>query len=148
MFCRPTAKMGLKEGPPFPSANEPSGNKPTPDPSQEEIWRASGAPLLGVVAGGFRGAMRAKSSERSLPGERIANAVRSRPSRSVVWLALASLSVRLAAAEVKSGADAKQFYRVSRWTAENGLPQNTIKALVQTRDGYIWVGTLNGLARF
>src|SRR6185436_586380 len=39
-------------------------------------------------------------------------------------------------------------YRVTRWTAENGLPQNTIKALLQTSDGYLWLGTLNGLVRF
>ncbi len=39
-------------------------------------------------------------------------------------------------------------YRVTRWTAENGLPQNWVKALVQTHDGYLWIGTLNGLVRF
>src|SRR2546425_8510307 len=66
----------------------------------------------------------------------------------LLWLALTSLAVSLAAVEIKSGGDAEQLYRVRRWTAENGLPQNTIKALVQTRDGYIWAGTLNGLARF
>ena len=30
----------------------------------------------------------------------------------------------------------------------NGPPQNSIISMVQTRDGYLWVGTLNGLARF
>ena len=39
-------------------------------------------------------------------------------------------------------------YRVTRWTAENGLPQNSIKALLQPRDGYLWIGTLNGLVQF
>ena len=34
------------------------------------------------------------------------------------------------------------------WLTENGLPQNTVQAIVQTRDGYIWVGTQDGLARF
>lgn len=29
-----------------------------------------------------------------------------------------------------------------------GLPQSGINALVQTRDGYLWVGTFGGLARF
>ena len=38
--------------------------------------------------------------------------------------------------------------RVTRWTVENGLPQNNIKALAQTRDGYLWLGTLKGVARF
>lgn len=39
-------------------------------------------------------------------------------------------------------------YSVARWSAENGLPQNSIRALAQTQDGYLWIGTLNGLARF
>jgi ligand-binding sensor domain-containing protein/signal transduction histidine kinase len=34
------------------------------------------------------------------------------------------------------------------WVTENGLPQNTVQAIVQTRDGYLWVGTQEGLARF
>src|SRR5205823_3869075 len=29
-----------------------------------------------------------------------------------------------------------------------GLPQNTITAVAQTRDGYLWFGTFGGLARF
>jgi ligand-binding sensor domain-containing protein/signal transduction histidine kinase len=34
------------------------------------------------------------------------------------------------------------------WLTENGLPQNTVQVITQTRDGYIWVGTQDGLARF
>jgi len=34
------------------------------------------------------------------------------------------------------------------WTRENGLPHNTVRALLQTRDGYLWVGTRSGAARF
>src|SRR6201988_171319 len=34
------------------------------------------------------------------------------------------------------------------WVTENGLPQNTVQAIIQTRDGYLWVGTQEGLARF
>ena len=34
------------------------------------------------------------------------------------------------------------------WQTEDGLPQNTVVAITQTRDGYLWVGTLAGLARF
>ena len=39
-------------------------------------------------------------------------------------------------------------YRFDHWTTDNGLPQNTVRAMVQTRDGYIWIATLGGLARF
>ena len=34
------------------------------------------------------------------------------------------------------------------WTTENGLPQNTVQAIVQTQDGYLWFGTQEGLVRF
>ena len=34
------------------------------------------------------------------------------------------------------------------WAMENGLPQNTVQALAQTRDGFIWLGTEAGLVRF
>ncbi len=36
----------------------------------------------------------------------------------------------------------------AHWDKENGLPQNSVNALVQTRAGYIWIGTHEGLARF
>ena len=39
-------------------------------------------------------------------------------------------------------------YRLDTWQTEQGLPQNAVSALTQTRDGYLWVGTLGGLARF
>jgi signal transduction histidine kinase/ligand-binding sensor domain-containing protein len=34
------------------------------------------------------------------------------------------------------------------WVLENGLPQNSVQALAQTPDGFLWVGTEAGLARF
>ena len=39
-------------------------------------------------------------------------------------------------------------YAVERYTTENGLPQSSVMALAQTRDGYLWLGTYEGLARF
>ena len=39
-------------------------------------------------------------------------------------------------------------YGRQAWVMENGLPQNTVQALVQTRDGFIWLGTEAGLVRF
>lgn len=41
-------------------------------------------------------------------------------------------------------------YRISPtvFTGDDGLPQSGVTALVQTRDGYLWVGTFGGLARF
>jgi ligand-binding sensor domain-containing protein/signal transduction histidine kinase len=34
------------------------------------------------------------------------------------------------------------------WRTEDGLPHNGVRALAQTADGYLWVGTTEGLARF
>jgi signal transduction histidine kinase/ligand-binding sensor domain-containing protein len=34
------------------------------------------------------------------------------------------------------------------WKTEQGLPQNFVTAITQTQDGFLWVGTNGGLARF
>ncbi len=38
--------------------------------------------------------------------------------------------------------------RFDNWTTEHGLPQNSVLALTQTKDGYLWLATYNGLVRF
>ncbi len=43
---------------------------------------------------------------------------------------------------------ARSQYRFDQWTADTGLPQNSVRAILQTRDGYLWVVTLDGIARF
>ncbi|MDQ3686159.1 MAG: histidine kinase [Acidobacteriota bacterium] len=52
------------------------------------------------------------------------------------------LACALAASEVRAGV------RFDVWTTETGLPQNLVNAILQTRDGYLWVTTSDGLARF
>jgi ligand-binding sensor domain-containing protein len=39
-------------------------------------------------------------------------------------------------------------YGRQAWVMENGLPQNTVQALVQSKDGFVWMGTEVGLVRF
>ena len=39
-------------------------------------------------------------------------------------------------------------YTRTVWTQEHGLPQDTVRAIAQTRDGYLWLGTDEGLAQF
>lgn len=34
------------------------------------------------------------------------------------------------------------------WTVDDGLPINTIVSIIQSSDGYLWLGTFNGLVRF
>ena len=39
-------------------------------------------------------------------------------------------------------------YGRQTWVVESGLPQNMVQALAQTKDGFVWIGTEAGLARF
>jgi len=39
-------------------------------------------------------------------------------------------------------------YIAKVWQTEQGLPQNSVNAILQDRKGYFWVGTFGGLARF
>ncbi len=39
-------------------------------------------------------------------------------------------------------------YGVRAWQTDDGLPQNSVHAITQTREGYLWVGTREGLVRF
>ena len=44
--------------------------------------------------------------------------------------------------------DASAQYRFDTWTTDNGLPQNGVRAITQTPDGYLWFTTFDGLVRF
>jgi ligand-binding sensor domain-containing protein/two-component sensor histidine kinase len=61
----------------------------------------------------------------------------------LVW-ALLSSSLALGLDPQK---DLRQYGHRS-WQTDSGLPQNTVHAIAQTRDGYIWLGTEGGLVRF
>ena len=39
-------------------------------------------------------------------------------------------------------------YVHSVWRADDGLPHNSVMRILETQDGYLWVGTQNGLGRF
>src|SRR6202795_296834 len=41
-----------------------------------------------------------------------------------------------------------QGYGHQAWQAPEGLPQDSVQTILQTRDGFLWVGTERGLARF
>jgi len=55
-----------------------------------------------------------------------------------MWLGYAGLAAPVA----------NPRFIVAHFGAKEGLPQNTVVTMTQTRDGYLWVGTLAGLARF
>jgi signal transduction histidine kinase/ligand-binding sensor domain-containing protein len=39
-------------------------------------------------------------------------------------------------------------YAEQIWTTRDGLPADDVQSIIQTRDGYLWIGTEEGLARF
>lgn len=47
-----------------------------------------------------------------------------------------------------SGAGGETPFTFRSWQREQGLPENYVRALANTRDGYIWVGTDEGVSRF
>jgi signal transduction histidine kinase/streptogramin lyase len=39
-------------------------------------------------------------------------------------------------------------FALDQWTTADGLPQNSVNAIVQAPEGYLWIGTFGGLVRF
>jgi signal transduction histidine kinase/streptogramin lyase len=58
----------------------------------------------------------------------------------LLWLGLSPVPV--------AAALSNRTYAVRSWDTDHGLPNNSIISMVQSRDGYLWLGTLNGLVRF
>lgn len=63
-------------------------------------------------------------------------------------LLLWAFALTEASAQALDPRKALSQYVLDRWQQEQGLPQNTVHALLQSRDGYLWVGTYQGAARF
>ncbi|MCS7090775.1 MAG: two-component regulator propeller domain-containing protein [Verrucomicrobiota bacterium] len=58
-----------------------------------------------------------------------------------IWLAAAGTQMHGA-----SPGDPTYFFEL--WGTDEGLPQSSVAALIQTSDGYLWLGTYGGLVRF
>ena len=64
--------------------------------------------------------------------------------------------ILLASAFWTAGANAQSMsgtrvfgrYQQTLWQEREGLPQNTVLAVTKTRDGYLWLATYEGAARF
>ena len=88
------------------------------------------------------------------PGARDSQAHRPRtrivPSLRRVLAPLACLALAWAAGPVAALDPDKAFHHYVRnaWSIEQGLPQISALAIAQDRQGYLWVGTQAGLARF
>ncbi|MCW5967783.1 MAG: hypothetical protein KIT57_04660 [Blastocatellales bacterium] len=69
--------------------------------------------------------------------------------RLIVWLSwLCILAPEDIAAQSFSQQKVFGRYQQVVWTEEHGLPQNTVRAILRASDGYLWIGTLSGAARF
>ncbi len=61
--------------------------------------------------------------------------------------AVGTLFVAVTALGLDPGSRITQ-YGLDVWTVRDGLPQNSVRAVGQTSDGYLWLGTRAGLVRF
>jgi signal transduction histidine kinase/ligand-binding sensor domain-containing protein len=79
--------------------------------------------------------------------QREPNLLMQRPSRSKhprgIARVLACLTVLFCLVE-----SACAQYGFEVWTVDNGMPENEIRGITQTPDGYLWIATFNGLVRF
>ncbi len=66
----------------------------------------------------------------------------------IIFVSMALAAAPALAIDPRDPTDSLTQYRVDRWRTEQGLPLDTVHVLLQTRDGYLWVGTGGGLARF
>src|SRR5262245_15170188 len=69
------------------------------------------------------------------------------PNASNLWMFLTCCAL-IVGSTLCLGWASPHAFRIKSWKAEDGLPQNSVTSIVQTRDGYLWLGTFNGLARF
>ena len=81
-------------------------------------------------------------TDKGLPGEDDNRIVTLRP---VNLLAMALLCVPAWGLDPKL---ALTQFGHDVWTSSNGLPNDSVRAIAQTADGYLWFATVGGLARF
>jgi signal transduction histidine kinase/ligand-binding sensor domain-containing protein/CheY-like chemotaxis protein len=70
-----------------------------------------------------------------------------RPIKKIALLAALLSFFAICAGALDPSKSIKQYVRNS-WTTLDGLPQGSIFTVLQTRDGYLWYGTAEGLVRF
>jgi signal transduction histidine kinase/ligand-binding sensor domain-containing protein len=63
-------------------------------------------------------------------------------------IGLAALLAALVSQWFTLSASSAPQYFLHLWQTEDGLPQNAVSAIVQARNGYLWLGTYSGLVRF
>lgn len=65
------------------------------------------------------------------------------------WLTLqAACRLAAAATTLETLTGTSPEYVVTSWQMQQGLPSDRVRAVLQTRDGYIWIASFNGAAQF
>src|SRR5439155_1288126 len=68
--------------------------------------------------------------------------------RFVVALIFGGLLHGITAPLAAASGKAQAKYDVDRWGVDQGLLHDNVASVLQTRDGYLWIGSDGGLARF
>ena len=69
--------------------------------------------------------------------------------RTMACIAAAGLAWLMAwTAQAAAPENGSSSYIVDVWETDDGLPQNSVLSMVQGQDGYLWLATLDGFARF
>ncbi|WNO60479.1 diguanylate cyclase [Rheinheimera sp. MMS21-TC3] len=64
------------------------------------------------------------------------------------FIVLSLLTISSFSAALQPSNTLLEDYFQETWTTRDGLPHNTINSITQSDDGYIWIATWEGLARF
>jgi ligand-binding sensor domain-containing protein/signal transduction histidine kinase len=114
-----------------------------------------GAPESGRLSAGFRSTLLAEWAARLClcflirkRGSLVCSCSGGRLRRGAGWFWAVGLPLTLAAGLARAELHPETQYAVRVWQAEQGLPENSVNCIAQTRDGYLWIGTFNGLVRF
>jgi signal transduction histidine kinase/ligand-binding sensor domain-containing protein len=87
-------------------------------------------------------------SERSRHGGHTSALHRSRSFLEHLLLLCFIASASCSVARALNPHKALNDYSRQLWNTDSGLPQNSVHAILQTTDGFLWLGTEGGLARF
>ncbi len=95
------------------------------------------------------GQMQRMQVEQSLPGRFICAFVTALLRRNLLrllgWVPMLLFGV---AGFTGTAIETPQQYTRTVWRVSDGLPEDTVQALAESKDGLLWIGTTGGLARF
>lgn len=73
---------------------------------------------------------------------------RTKAKRAMAWGVAALAALCAAESWALDPSRSLHQYNIEKWDTRQGLPQNSVLAIIQSREGYLWIGTQEGLVRF